>query len=54
LNLDEDEKNPPADFSAHAGSNRWLWVFKRDPASDKKDEKPKRDEEKKGDKGVKP
>jgi hypothetical protein len=51
LNLDENEKNPPTDFSANAGSNRILWVFKRDSASDKK---PKQGEEKKGDKSDKP
>src|SRR5262249_8493208 len=47
---DENEKNPPTDFSANAGSKQALWTFKREPASDKKDEKPKQGEEKKGDK----
>jgi hypothetical protein len=53
LNLDENKKNPPTEFSANAGSKRWLWVFKRD-SSDKRDEKPKQGEEKKGDKSDKP
>ena len=33
---DEKGDDPPTDFSADAGSNRVLWVFKRDPASDRK------------------
>jgi hypothetical protein len=51
---DENEKNPPTDFSANYGSKRAFWTFKREPASDKKDEKPKPGEEKKDDKSGKP
>jgi hypothetical protein len=32
------EKNPPTDFSANTGSKQAPWTFKREPASDKKDE----------------
>jgi RNA polymerase sigma factor (sigma-70 family) len=53
LSRGEDEKNPPTAFSAKTGSSRVLSVFKREPASDKKDEKPKQGE-KKGDKSDKP
>src|SRR5262249_15717249 len=32
---DENEKNPPTDFSANAGSKRAFWTFKREPAPGK-------------------
>jgi RNA polymerase sigma factor (sigma-70 family) len=47
---DETEKNAPTDFSANARSKRTLLTFKREPASDKKDEKPKQGGEQKSDK----